>query len=382
MVRARAAKRAKRMGSNGNGAVAADALLKESEAIHDSRRALAEKLLEEGRALAGPLIEQVKDPEKEDPDKNLFQKPVDLLEACLGLDHMTDGATEELNKIMEVFEPEEVPRPEPNHNHALDVVVVGAGASGVGVGLMLTRVFNLDPERVLLVERGERVGESFHRWPKEMRFISPSFNNQGWTNSFDLNSIAYGTSPAFTLQTEHPNGQEYAHYLNELATQGELNIRFQTQVNAIEPLRKGGFKVKTSAAKVGEDGEWMGEEAEGEVLSARYVVWAAGEFQYPRAKEQDPFFPGAELCRHNSSVRSWKELPGDDFVVIGGYESAWTPCTISQPAARGPPWSRPRPSGRSPPTTPPPSSRPTPWRGSGMGSGGPQPLLGSSRPSA
>ena len=336
MVRARAAKRAKRMGSNGNGAVAADALLKESEAIHDSRRALAEKLLEEGRALAGPLIEQVKDPEKEDPDKNLFQKPVDLLEACLGLDHMTDGATEELNKIMEVFggkimwvteEPEEVPRPEPNHNHALDVVVVGAGASGVGVGLMLTRVFNLDPERVLLVERGERVGESFHRWPKEMRFISPSFNNQGWTNSFDLNSIAYGTSPAFTLQTEHPNGQEYAHYLNELATQGELNIRFQTQVNAIEPLRKlglgkiSGFKVKTSAAKVGEDGEWMGEEAEGEVLSARYVVWAAGEFQYPRAKEQDPFFPGAELCRHNSSVRSWKELPGDDFVVIGGYES-------------------------------------------------------------
>ena len=24
---------------------------------------------------------------------------------------------------------------------------------------------------------------------------------------------------------------------------------------------------------------------------------------------------------HNSSVRSWADLPGDDFVVIGGYES-------------------------------------------------------------
>ena len=24
---------------------------------------------------------------------------------------------------------------------------------------------------------------------------------------------------------------------------------------------------------------------------------------------------------HNSSVRSWSELKGDDFVVIGGYES-------------------------------------------------------------
>merc|ERR1719217_244651 len=99
------------------------------------------------------------------------------------------------------------------------------------MGLMLTRVFNLDPKRVLLVERGEEAGESFRRWPKEMRFISPSFNNQGWTASFDLNSIAYQTSPAYTLQAEHPTG--------------------------------------------------------------------------------------AELCRHNSSVRSWKELPGDDFVVIG-----------------------------------------------------------------
>jgi len=28
-----------------------------------------------------------------------------------------------------------------------------------------------------------------------------------------------------------------------------------------------------------------------------------------------------ELCQHNSIVRSWAELPGDEFVVIGGYES-------------------------------------------------------------
>ena len=51
---------------------------------------------------------------------------------------------------------------------------VGAGASGVGVALMLTRIFGLEQKRVLLVERGEGVGETFRRWPKEMRFISPS----------------------------------------------------------------------------------------------------------------------------------------------------------------------------------------------------------------
>ena len=55
--------------------------------------------------------------------------------------------------------------------------------------LLLCSLFGLDPERVLLVDRGE-VGETFRRWPKEMRFISPSFNSQGWTQSFDLNSVA------------------------------------------------------------------------------------------------------------------------------------------------------------------------------------------------
>ena len=82
--------------------------------------------------------------------------------------------------------------------YSLDVTIVGAGASGIGVALMLTRTFKLDRERILILERGEEVGESFRRWPKEMRFISPSFNSQGWTGSFDLNSVAYGSSPAYS----------------------------------------------------------------------------------------------------------------------------------------------------------------------------------------
>ena len=49
------------------------------------------------------------------------------------------------------------------------------------------------------------------------------------------------------------------------------------------------------------------------------MVWAAGEFQYPR--ETPGAVVGAELCQHNSRVRSWAKLPGDDYVIIGGYES-------------------------------------------------------------
>ena len=304
---------------------AAESLLAESEAVNDRRRELAKALLEEGKKLAAPLLEQVKDANRPNPDKNLFQKPVDLFEMVLELDEeMAADAATELNKLMEVFEEdeEEDQRPPPNHEYPYDVIIVGAGASGVGMGLMLTKFFNLDPERVVLVERGEKVGESFRRWPREMRFISPSFNNQGWTKSFDLNSVAYGTSPAYTIQTEHPTGQEYAQYLHELAKNGELNIRYRTQVRTVQPIRRGGFRVDVVPARE-EGAGWAdgSKETEVETLRSRYVIWAAGEFQYPRDENNDPLFPGSELCRHNSSIRSWKKLPGNDFVVIGGYES-------------------------------------------------------------
>ena len=139
--------------------------------------------------------------------------------------------------------------------NSYDVIVIGAGASGVGMGIMLTRTFGLEPERVAIIERGSAVGETFRQWPQEMRFISPSFNQQGWTKSFDLNSVVHGTSPAFTLHAEHPSGEQYATYLSALAKNAELNIKFGTEVNAVRPLNSPsddneniGFEVDVSPA--------------------------------------------------------------------------------------------------------------------------------------
>ncbi|KAH8061715.1 pyridine nucleotide-disulfide oxidoreductase [Aureococcus anophagefferens] len=113
-----------------------------------------------------------------------------------------------------------------------DVVVVGAGASGVGTAVSLTRAFGLDPARVRLVDRGDAVGASFRAWPAEMRFISPSFNQQGWTNSFDLNAVAQDTSPAYALHTQHPSGAEYARYLEALVAEAALDVRLGTDAGA------------------------------------------------------------------------------------------------------------------------------------------------------
>ena len=176
-----------------------------------------------------------------------------------------------------------------------DVVVVGAGAAGVGVAVALKHA---GIENFVVADR-RTVGASFASWPAETRFITPSFP----TNSIgmlDLNSIAIGTSPAFSLGVEHPTGEEYATYLRAVAGFFELPVRQNTDVKQIARVGDG-FRIDTAD----------------ETLQAKHVIWAAGEFQYPRLSG----FFGSQLCHHTATIASYEELDGDDFIVVGGYES-------------------------------------------------------------
>ena len=58
------------------------------------------------------------------------------------------------------------------------------------------------------------------------------------------------------------------------------------------------------------------ETSRGGVL-AKHVIWAAGEFQYPRLHG----FEGSDLCRRTATIPSYHDLHGDDFLIIGGCES-------------------------------------------------------------
>ncbi len=176
-----------------------------------------------------------------------------------------------------------------------DAVIVGAGAAGVGAAVALRHA---GIENFVVLDR-HTVGASFASWPAETRFITPSYP----TNSIgmlDLNSIAIGTSPAFSLEVEHPTGEEYAIYLRAVAHFFELPVRQDTDVMQIAKVGDG-FRIDTA------DG----------TLQAKHVIWAAGEFQYPRLNG----FVGSQLCRHTATIASYGELDGDDFIVVGGYES-------------------------------------------------------------
>ncbi len=178
---------------------------------------------------------------------------------------------------------------------SFDVIVVGAGASGVGVGMALKRV---GVESMILLERG-KVGDSFRRWPEEMRFITPSFPSNAF-GLVDLNAVHPSTSPAFSLGEEHPAGRQYAQYLDAVAGWADLPVRTGVDVRSVS-YKNNGFSLETN------DGAY----------TARFIVWAAGELQYP----QRGGFTGAELCFHNSEVESWQSWKGESIAVIGGYES-------------------------------------------------------------
>jgi putative flavoprotein involved in K+ transport len=183
-----------------------------------------------------------------------------------------------------------------NPPRTCEVVIIGAGPAGIGMACVLR---DLGIKNYVVLDQRE-IGASFDRWPKQMRLITPSFP----TNSIgmlDLNSIALGTSPAYTLQAEHPTGKQYAQYLRAVAAHYKLRVKTDVRVTGVQLQSDGVFRIATNNG----------------YMLAQNVIWAAGEFQTPRRAP----FPGAELCTHNSQYKDWTEFQGDEALIIGGYES-------------------------------------------------------------
>lgn len=177
-----------------------------------------------------------------------------------------------------------------------NVVIIGAGASGIGCAIQLKEI---GVEKVVVIDKGE-IGQSFKLWPEEMRFISPSFPGNAF-ELLDLNSIALQTSPAFSLNTEHPTGREYAQYLEILVEYFGIKVQTHNEVKSVVKIDQV-YQLQTSLG----------------MIKAKFIIYAGGDFHNPNQS----VFPGAELCIHNSQVRSWTKLSGERFFIIGGYESA------------------------------------------------------------
>ncbi len=174
------------------------------------------------------------------------------------------------------------------------VIIVGSGPAGIGVASLLSQT-GVD---YLVLEKND-IGSSFTDWPENMEMITPSFPSNAF-GQIDLNSVCEGTSPAFTFSKEHLTGDEYTDYLRLVSNFFQINVETGTEVIEVKPQKKG-WRVETNQGP----------------YSAKYVIWAAGEFKNPQIININ----GAEHCIHSSYVRHPERVEGDHFVIIGGYES-------------------------------------------------------------
>ncbi|OCQ23707.1 hypothetical protein A7985_07125 [Pseudoalteromonas luteoviolacea] len=180
-----------------------------------------------------------------------------------------------------------------------EVVIVGAGPAGLGCAALLKQM-GIEDQELIVLERGE-IGESFLRWPKSMRLITPSFPSNGYHQT-DLNAITPDTSPAFSAGKEHLSGEEYAKYLDMVAKHYKIKVTTNTLLDSV------------SSRGPNKGYELLAGEL---TIHCKFIIWAGGEFQSPNTTG----FSGAELCIHNSKISDWDNFSKGHYVVIGGYES-------------------------------------------------------------
>lgn len=177
------------------------------------------------------------------------------------------------------------------------IIIVGGGAAGIGNAIALKHL-GLDEKDYVVLEKGQ-VASSFKKWPVEMKFITPSFTGNQF-GAVDLNAISTHTSPAYTLSKEHVTGKEYAEYLQGIVAHYEIPVKTDVEVLSINK-ENDEFEIETS------DGKYISE----------FLIWCGGEFQFPNLNP----FKGAEYCKHNTHIDSYKNIEGKEQVLIGGYES-------------------------------------------------------------
>lgn len=182
-------------------------------------------------------------------------------------------------------------------NKRKKIIIIGGGAAGIGMGITLKE---LGIDDFLILEK-KQIGQSFLSWPKETRFITPSFTSNGFGMP-DLNAIAVDTAPSYTLGKERLSGADYAHYLQLAAKAYDLPVLTETQVIQINK-NKQGYCLTTTRGQI----------------EAMILIFAVGEFSFPNKSK---IKGGEKWGIHYGEISTWQEITGEKQVIIGGNESA------------------------------------------------------------
>ena len=171
------------------------------------------------------------------------------------------------------------------HTH---VLIIGAGQSGLALGYHLQR----QGRQVLLVDRNQRVGDSWRaRWDS-LKLYSPASRD-------GLPGMPFPAG-----KTSYPTKGEMADYLEAYAERFELPVRLGTAVEALTQ----------------EDGRFVADTGDSRI-EAEAVVVASGVFEKPQLPAFADQLSPTITQLHSSAYRNLSQLQDGPVLVVGASHS-------------------------------------------------------------
>jgi putative flavoprotein involved in K+ transport len=179
----------------------------------------------------------------------------------------------------------------------IDTVIIGGGQAGLAMSYLLSQQGR---EHVVL-EKGQRAGESWRRRWDSFTLVTPNWQLQ---------------LPGHRYKGDEPDGylarDEVVSYLEAYAALFAPPLRFGVEVTAVEPAASGGsYLVQTRAYNI----------------EAAHVVVATGTFQRPRVPLASSQIAAEIVQLHSSDYRNPTMLPEGAVLVAGSGQSG---CQIAQ----------------------------------------------------
>ena len=169
-----------------------------------------------------------------------------------------------------------------------DVLIVGAGQAGLALGYHLQR----RGRQVLLVDRNERIGDSWRaRWDS-LKLYSPAFRD-------GLPGLPFPAG-----RTAYPTKDEMANYLESYAAHFELPVRLSTGIEALTQ-EDGRFVARTRGSRIGAD----------------TVVVATGVFEKPYTPAFADELSPTITQLHSNDYRNLGQLQDGPVLVVGASHS-------------------------------------------------------------
>jgi putative flavoprotein involved in K+ transport len=169
-----------------------------------------------------------------------------------------------------------------------DVLVVGAGQAGLALAYHLQR----RGRQVLLVDRNERIGDSWRaRWDS-LKLYSPASRD-------GLPGMPFPAG-----RTSYPTKDEMGDYLEAYAARFEFPVRLETEIEALTH-EDGRFVARTGNSRI----------------EAETVVVASGVFEKPYVPAFAAELSPAITQLHSSAYRNLEQLQDGPVLVVGASHS-------------------------------------------------------------